>query len=87
MIDTFDTKLNLISNFPQSEAVKRNAHSSWAGPPSSSFSGEEEVYDVVDTDGGASEEAHEAHSEKEDVSANNETATGTLQLVPEGDGV
>ena len=45
------------------------------------------MYDVVDTDGGASEEAHEAHSEKEDVSANNETATGTLQLVPEGDGV
>ena len=54
MMDTIETKLNLISNFPQSEAVKRNAHSSWAGPPSSSFSGEEEVYDVVDTDSGAS---------------------------------
>ena len=86
-MDTIETKLNLISNFPQSEAVKRNAHSSWAGLPSSSFSGEEEVYDVVDTDGSASEEAHEAHSEKENVSGHNEAATGTLQLVPEGDGV
>ena len=45
------------------------------------------MYDVADTDCGAGEEAHEAHGEKEDVSGHNEAATGTLQLVPEGDGV